>query len=154
MANGKKTVAIELNDGTSKFLADLTTTDLQSVKLTTGQKKGQPATWLTLKSEVTKETPTHKTERRLFKWTTMPTTRMYDITYAKDLETFAKEVGKQTCYNHALGNYLIDQDKAHNGVTGGKPADEKLISQAEKLGLPAAVIEQMKKAMKDAGFGK
>jgi hypothetical protein len=150
MANDKK-VEIEMKDGSKKSLSELTNNDLPNVKVASND-KGE--TNLTLKSVILNENTTHKTERRIYKWRTMPAVAMYDVKYGKTLPTLSKELGETNVYDYAIGNFLIEQDKVHNGVTGGKPLDEKIVSSAEKLGLPKAEIDKIKAIMRAHGFGK
>lgn len=149
-------IEIEMVDGSKKNLADLTPADLPNVKLVTGKKKGQDATWFTLKSEVIATDTTHVTERRIYKWATMPALVMYDVRYGKDLDTFAKETGKKETYSYAIGNFLIEQDKLHNGVTTADPAKKvsSAISALEAQGVPKEQIEAIKASLKAKGFFK
>ncbi len=133
----EKTTKIEMNDGSQKFLADLLFSNLPDVKLvikTEGKHKGE--SYITLKSEVVSETPTHKVERRLFKWATMPRVAMYDLSIAKSLPQFVKDAGEQTVYDYAIGNYAIDMDKQNNGMEG-----KGLTKQAKAVGKGFAAME-------------
>jgi len=152
MANStEKKVEIELMDGKKKLLSELNNIDLPKVKLT---KNDKGETNLTLKSCLLNETPTHKTERRIYKWRTMENIAMYDVKYAKTLPALSKELGETNVYDYAIGNFLIEQDKLHNGMAGGKPLDEKIVASAEKMGLPKSEIDKIKAIMKEHGFGK
>ena len=147
----EKVIEIEMKNGSKKFLADLTQGDLANVKL--NEKNG--LTYLTMKSEVIARDSTHETERRLFKWNVMGEIKMYDLTVGINLDILGKELGKETVYNHARRNYVIEQDKVHNGIVAtGKPADQKMLDLAGKMGLDTAGIEALKAIMVKAGFGK
>jgi hypothetical protein len=153
MANEKieKKVEIDLTNGTKKFLADLTPADLASIKLT--EKDGK--SYLSMKSEVIAQTPTHVTERRLYKWNVMSTLVMYDVKYGRTLDVLRKELTDGVVYAHATRDYIIAQDKLHNGITTSKkPEDQKIMEAATKLGLPPEELAKIKAIMMAAGFGK
>jgi len=147
----EKKVEIEMKDGSKKLLAELTNNDLPDVKLSSND-KGE--TNLTLKSVIISDTPTHRTERRLYKWRTMPVIAMYDAKYGKTLATLSKDLGDTNVYEYAIGNFLIEQDKVHNGVAGGKLLDERIIAGVEKLGLPKSDIDKIRAIMRAHGFGR
>lgn len=164
----EKKVKISMKNGTEKFLADLTSADLDNVKLE-ARKEGKHAgkSYLSLKSEVVAETPTHKTERRIFKWTVMDKVAMYNVTYGKTLAIFSKEIGDVPAYEYAIGNYLIEQDKVNNGISTGLDKESKALGkQASKLPdagkkeLEALLAKynlkesDVKANIKKAGFGK
>jgi len=167
----EKKVKIELEKGVQKFLADMTKDDLLNVKLSIreeGKHKGK--TNITLKSEIISETPTHKIERRLYKWATMDNVAMYDLSIPKDIDIFIKEKGKQVVYEYAIGNFAIEQDKVNNGMTTGASKEAKAIGKAvtsaspevqaeiqavlAKHNVAPAKFEEMKKNMKTHGIGK
>jgi hypothetical protein len=153
MANEKleKKVEIDLTNGTKKFLADLTPADLASIKLT--EKDGK--SYLSMKSEVIGQTPTHVTERRLYKWNVMSTLVMYDVKYGRTLDVLRKELTDGVVYAHATRDFIIAQDKLHNGIqTTKKPGDQKIMDEATKLGLPPEELAKIKAIMMTAGFGK
>jgi hypothetical protein len=165
----KEKIQIEMKDGKSIPLANLTQGDLPNVKLVDGEKQGKPVTRLTLKSEVISETATHKTERRIYKWATMPAVAMYDDTYGKDLDLLVKDTKKESVYSWAIGNMLIEHDKDHNGIVGGsdpevtaQKASVKLIASLRSMGQNKAAdeveaslkkVESVKKGMKEHGSG-
>ncbi len=155
MANKKK-VEIEMTNGTKKLLVDLTPADLPNVKMTMkkdGDGKDTPN--MTMKTEIVKETKTHYTERRLYKWTTMPTLVMYDLNVPKTYDVWTKESTPENRYDYGIGNWKIEQDKLHNGVTTSKvPGDQKIMNEAAKLGLPPEVIAKIQAELIKAGFGK
>lgn len=131
-----KKVKIMMTNGTEKYLADLTPADLPNVKLAIradGKHKGK--TNLTLKSEVVKETDTHKVERRLFKWATMPIVAMYELAIPKTLQTFIKEKTDVVVLAYAIGNYAIEMDKLNNGVegTGLSKGSKELAKEIDKV---------------------
>lgn len=154
----EKSLKIGMKNGTEKFLADLTPADLDEVKLT--EKSG--TTNLTMKSETVKETTTHKIERRLFKWATMPKLAMYDLSIPIDLDTFVSEKGKVAVYEYAIGNYAIESDKLNNGIEakGADPVKnlDKIVSALVAKGVPQAEAEKAvasaKKMLLASGFGK
>lgn len=147
----EKKIEVEMTNGTKKFIADLTTADLLNVKLT--EKDGK--TYLSMKSEVITQTPTHVTERRLYKWNVMSSLVMYDVKYGRTLDVLRKELTDTVVYGHATRDYIIGQDKLHNGITTSKkPGDVKIMEEATKLGLPPEELAKIMAIMKQAGFGK
>ena len=141
---------ISMKNGTEKELKDLTQADLVNIKLDT---KGD-ASWLTLKSTIISQDDSHIVERRIYKWKVMEKVVMYDVKYGADLKTLARELTDKVVYNHAIRNFTIEQDKLHNGVTSGKPLDEKLIALASKAGVDEKGLAELKATLKRAGFGK
>lgn len=154
----EKKVKIGMKNGTEKFLADLTKEDLENVKLT--EKSG--TTNLTMKTEIVKETATHRIERRLFKWATMPKLAMYDLSIPKDLDQFVVEKGKIAVYEYAIGNFAIESDKLNNGIEakGTDPVKnlDKIVLALVAKGVPQAEAEKAvastKKMLLVSGFGK
>ncbi len=150
----EKKVKISLKNGKEVFLADLQVNQLVEVVL----RENEGKTWLTMKSEVISETDTHFIERRLYKWNVMPALVMYDVKYAKTLKGLEVDLGTSTTYNHAMRDFIIAQDKIHNGIEGKGSDPEKLANKLyaslEGKGVTKADIEALKKAMLKAGFGK
>ncbi len=155
----EKKVKITMNDGKEKFLADLTQVDVASVKLT--EKDGK--SYLSMKSEVVSETPSHWVERRLYKWNVMPTLVMYDVKYGKTLDQLKADLSEATVYAHAMRDFIIGQDKVHNGIVGESQADpmkniNKAVAALIAKGVPQAEAQKLvamtEAALKKAGFGK
>jgi len=147
----EKKVEIEMKDGSKKLLSELTNNDLPDVKLSSND-KGE--TNLALKHVTLNETTAYKTERRIYKWRTMPAVAMYNVAYGRTLAILSKDLGDTNVYEYAIGNYLIEQDKVHNGVVSGRPLDERIIMGIDKLGLPKSDADKIKAIMKAHGFGK
>jgi hypothetical protein len=149
-------IEIEMKNGSKKKLSELTDKDLEQVKLTLKKDKetGELLPNLTMKAEVIRSTETHDIERRLFKWTTMPSLKMYDLPVPKNYDIWTKETTKEQRYDLGIANWKIEQDKVHCGITSGKPLDQKIIASAEKLGMSKADVDKIKAIMKQAGFGK
>ena len=110
----EKKIRIMLNDGSEVFLADLTQADLPRVKLEAKEGKS----WLAMKSEVVAESDTHWTEKRLYKWNIMPSLVMYEARYPKTVSGLVKDWGEDSTWSHAVRDWIIAQDKDHNGVQG------------------------------------
>ncbi len=156
----EKKVKISLKYGKEVFLADLQVDQLDEVILQ--EKDGK--TWLTMKSELVSETDTHFTERRLYKWNVMPALVMYEVKYAKTLKGLEADLGTSTTYNHAMRDFIIAQDKVHNGIVaqGTDPlkAGNKLYASLDNMKdekgnpIPKKDIEALKKQMQACGFGK
>lgn len=154
----EKTVKIELKNGTEVFLADLKQGDLPQVLL--NEKDGK--TWLAMKSEILRTSDKAITERRLYKWNVMPALVMYDLTYGKDLTFLTEDLGEDKVYKHAVRDFIIGQDKLHNGIEskGSDPvkALDKVAQILIKHHVPEAealkMVDEQRKALKKAGFGK
>ena len=153
-----KNIMIKMSDGSEKALKDLTNDDLPDVALT--QKDGE--TNLTMKSEVIKSDPKHDTERRLFKWTTMPKIMMYDLKVPKTLEAMKETTKEADILEYAVGNWKIEQDKLHNGIeaSGADPNKllDKLVAGFVARGMSQVEAEKMvagaRASIKKSGFGK
>lgn len=144
-------VEIEMKDGTKKSLTTLTSEDFPKVKLDGKADDKGVFTSLSLKRGIVKDTPTEYVERRCFKYANADMV-MYDLTIPITEATFnaIPFANRIDLYSKAL---RIDRD--HDQVVGGgKPIEEKILDKAEKLGLPANVIADMKKALVKHGFGK
>lgn len=161
----EKTTAIKMTNGTEKSLKDLTQNDLPNVLLS--EKDGK--TWLTMKSIVIASDATHITERRLYKWNVMPALVMYDVRYGNSLAVLTKELGEKEVYSLAMRDFVIAQDKLHNGISGSDPeassqkATVKLVANLRAMGQNKAAdeievtmskVNAVKKGMLKAGFGK
>lgn len=161
----EKTTAIKMNNGTEKSLKDMTQNDLPNVLLS--EKEGK--TWLTMKSIVIASDATHITERRLYKWNVMPLLVMYDVRYGNSLAVLTKELGEKEVYSLAMRDFVIAQDKLHNGISGSDPeassqkATVKLVANlramgqnkaADEIETTMAKVNSVKKGMLKAGFGK
>ena len=144
-------ILIKLSDGSEVALEKLTAEQLPLVVL--GKNKdGEPN--FPLKECILSETPTHRTMRRLFKWGTMPKLVSYDLMVPKTLEGLRKEMTDEEIYKHAVGNYLIAQDKANNGIetkTGLTGATKDL---AKKIDKASPEVQAQIKALLAAGFLK
>ena len=144
-------VKIALIDGTEKSLGTLTSEDFPKVKLDGKADDKGKFTSLSLKRGIVKDTPAEYIERRLFKYANADMV-MYDLTIPITEASFnaIPFANRIDLYSKAL---RIDRD--HDQVVGGgKPIGEKILAKAEKLGLPANVIADMKKALVKHGFGK
>lgn len=161
----EKKVKIALKNGTEVFLADLKESQLNDVKLDTKDN----LTWLAMKSEVVEETATHNIERRLYKWVKMPTIVLYEVKYGKTLAILEKDLGNATVYALAMRDFIIAQDKIHNGISSANPeesarkATEKLVANlrtigqhkaADEIEATMAKVNAVKKGLKEHGFGK
>ena len=157
----EKKIEIEMIDGSKKFLADLTDSDLGNVtlkKMLIKDDKGnviRTDTSLTMKSEYVRQDAEYLYEVRLYKWTTMPKLVKYELKVPKTLKTFVRDVTEKQVLDYALGNYAIDQDKVHNGITSnGMTPMEKTLSDMRKKGVPEAAVLETEKILKSCGFGK
>lgn len=149
---------VELIDGSKRTLATLTKEELPKVKLDGKENDKGKCTSITLKRAIVKDTATEYVERRLFKYGSSKQAPNGSEVIMHDLPLPVTESAitamplekKRDLIWKAL---RIDSD--HEQVTGeGKPVEEKIIAKAEKLGLPASVIADMKKALVKHGFGK
>lgn len=161
----KNATLIKMINGSEKDLKDITQNDLPNVLLNEKDNK----TWLTMKTTIIASDATHITQRRLYKWNVMPSLVMYDVKYGKTLAVLTKELGETATYEHAIGDFIIAQDKVHNGISGSDPeassqkASIKLVANLRALGQNKAAdeiektmaqVNAVKKGLKNAGFGK
>ncbi|MBM3205940.1 hypothetical protein FJZ41_03790 [Candidatus Shapirobacteria bacterium] len=151
-------VKIEMKDGKEKLLKDLTPADLPNVKLT--EKDGEKN--LTMRAIILKEDEAFKYQRRLFKWTTMPSLVMYELKIPKTVAAFKTLAKDSDILEYAIGNYVIETDKLHCGIEakGSDPikALDKIVASLVAKGVPQAEAEksvaETKKALLKQGFGK
>ncbi len=140
----EKKIQIEMKDGSKKNLADLVQGDLPNVKLTTKEEE----TNLTMKTEVISETLTHELTRRLYKWTTMPALAMYDVNVPKTFDVWIAETPHDACHEYGIGNWLIEQDKVHNGMSTGVSKENKEL--AKLMGKASVDIQAQIRALLEA----
>jgi len=144
-------VEIELTNGQKKTLATLTKEDFPLLRMDGKKDEKGNFTSLSLKRGIVKDTPNEYVERRLFKYSDADAV-LYDLSIPISEEAFNKVpfTNRLDLYVKAL---RIDRDHDMSSG-GGKPVEEKILDKAAKLGLPANVLAEMKKAMAKHGFGK